>query len=65
MKYRCHNCFFKTDWEDDTGKFLICERMHIMSIEEAKAECLKPSVCPHKITRQEAERYFDSFAEGE
>lgn len=58
MKYRCHRCFFKTDWEDDTGKFPICERMHIMSIEEAKAECLKPGVCPHHTTRKEAELYI-------
>lgn len=58
LKYRCHGCFFKTDWEDDTGKFPICERMHIMSFEEAKAECVKPSVCPHHTTSKEAERYL-------
>jgi hypothetical protein len=58
MKYRCHRCFFKTDWEDNTGKFPICERMHIMSLEEAKAECAKPGVCPHYTTRKEAELYI-------
>lgn len=65
MKYRCHGCFYKTDWEDDTGKFPICERMCIMSFEEAKAECVKPGVCPHRITHEEAKQYIYDGAEGE
>lgn len=65
MKYRCHGCFFKTDWEDDTGKFPICERMYIMSFEDAKTECIKPGVCPHRMTHKEAERYLDGIMEGE
>jgi hypothetical protein len=30
-----------------------------MSIEEAKAECIKPGVCPHKITPKEARFYTE------
>lgn len=65
MKYRCHGCFYKTDWEDDTGKFPICERMYIMSFEEAKSECKKDGPCPHHMTLKEAERYIYDGAEGE
>ena len=56
MKYRCQNCCHKVIGGDDTGHFPICVLKYHKGIEAAKAECLKPGVCPHYMTRTEAEK---------
>lgn len=52
-QHKCFGCFYKTDWEDETHEFPICER-EWWSYEEAKAECEKPGPCERRITREEA-----------
>lgn len=61
MVHKCHDCFYKTDWEDDTGHYPICERMHIMSFEDAKTECAKPAPCHHFLSHKEANIIIDKF----
>lgn len=67
MNYRCHNCVHKLDFVDDNNKFIVCNRIIVfgyvlpnMMIEWGRLECLKPGVCPHKITPKEARLYMEA-----
>lgn len=55
-QHKCNGCFWKTGWEDDTGRFPICERIWFESFEKCKAECDKPGPCPHYITDEEVSK---------
>lgn len=60
-QHKCSGCFWKTGWEDDTGRFPICERLWYGSFEEAKAECEKPGSCTYYMTHEDAERIADAL----
>lgn len=59
-KHKCFDCFYKTDWKDETHEFPICERGWL-SYQEAKYECEKPGPCPHKVTHEELLTIIDKF----
>lgn len=55
-QHKCDGCFYKTNWEDETHEFPICERIYWGSFERCKEECEKPGSCPNYITHEEAMR---------
>ena len=53
MKYKCHDCAYKLDWQEGKLKYPICIRRIDMTTEQGKLECEKPGVCPHKVTHRD------------
>lgn len=54
MPHKCDGCFWRTDWEDESGSYPICERLWWQNFEEAKAECAKPGPCDHHLADRKA-----------
>lgn len=63
MPHKCDDCFWRTDWEDETGPYPICERLWYENFETTKAECEKPGECEHKLLDKEAERIAERLNE--
>lgn len=62
MSNKCDRCFYKTGWEDDDGRYPICERM-FFDFDKAKEECLKPGPCEYHLTHEEFMQIVDTFNE--
>lgn len=52
MAHKCDDCFWRTDWEDESGPYPICERLWYKPFEETKAECAKPGPCDHHLAQR-------------
>ena len=55
MAHKCDGCFFKIGWEDDNGRFPICER-HYWDFTKARNECIKTGPCKYYLTDEEANK---------
>lgn len=63
MPHKCDDCFWRTDLEDETGPYPICERLWYENFETTKAECEKPGECEYKLLDKEVERIAELLNE--
>lgn len=63
MRHKCDGCYWKTDWEDETGAYHICERLCCGSFENAKSESVKPGDCAHYFPESIAPKVIKIFDE--
>lgn len=61
MLHKCEGCIYKTDWDDESGIYPICERLYIFSFKEATDECAKPGPCEYRVSQEDLDKLIEKW----